>query len=157
MPLHFPLVGLHDLCDHANPLTMDHHLSLGTHGSLNSYYFLAEQCRRKCVYGMIGHDANALLLVFTAKGVNPVLFSKDSLSLSLLSPTCHLCTVQILYVLESVSLYFTTWSPVLRRMWCKRCLTISPVEVAEDWAWVIACMLGGCVDMLDGPQAIWGV
>ena len=34
--------------------------------------------------------------------------------------------------------------------------SISPVEVSEHWAWVVACVLGGCVGMLDGSSSKLG-
>lgn len=38
----------------------------------------------------------------------------------------------------------------------KRWSSISPVEVSEHWAWVVACVLGGCVGMLDGSSSKLG-
>ena len=38
----------------------------------------------------------------------------------------------------------------------KRCSSISPSEVSGYWAWVVACVLGGCVGMLDGSSSKLG-
>ena len=38
----------------------------------------------------------------------------------------------------------------------KRWSSISSAEVSEYWAWVVACVLGGCMGMLDGSSSKLG-
>ena len=58
------------------------------------------------VYGMVGHDDNALLLVFTAKGANPVLqqiqcvyLRRFPFTVITLIAVTHLYTLQIVCVI----------------------------------------------------------